>query len=123
MCALPKCCSPAALVAGQNSLQFGFHGGPESANECRTRSGEIRYSPSRLDRVLRGRLAIEAEVEASEPRYDGMTTFAVTSITVLSDGIGNAKEGITDEIRPLHSSARRREDECNRECLLKNPLF
>ena len=79
---------PPQLVAGQNSLVFGFRGGQESAYECETRSGEIQNSPSCLDLYLAGQLAYEAELEASNLRYDSAVTLAVMGITVEGYGIG-----------------------------------
>jgi hypothetical protein len=47
--------------------------------------------------VLRGRLAYEAELGASNPSYDDTPTLAVMGITILGDGIEKAKEGLTDD--------------------------
>lgn len=52
--------------------------------------------------VLRGRLAYEAELGASNPSYDGSAAHAVTGITFVGDGIGKANGRLTVETRPLH---------------------
>jgi hypothetical protein len=68
-----------------------------------TRVGENPRSPSCLDLVLRGRLAYEAELGASNPSYDGWAARAVTGITFVGDGIGKAKGRLTVANRPFRS--------------------
>jgi hypothetical protein len=90
------------LVAGHDSYDLGF----AAARKARVRDqGRGKSAILRVASiwVLQGRLAYEAELGASKPRYDGVTTLSVMGITVLGDGIGKAREVLTDANRPLHS--------------------
>jgi hypothetical protein len=109
---------PPLAVAGQNSLRFGFRGGPESADECRTRSREIRYSPSCLDLGLAGQLACEAELEAPNPSYHGAAILALTGITVLGDGIWKAQRFARWSVSPKLGRQRAKVNGSGPECPL-----
>jgi hypothetical protein len=71
-------------------LLFGFPGGPESTDEWVRVGGKSDILRVALICVFRGRLAYEAELEASKPSYDGAVTLAVMGITVQGDGMGKA---------------------------------
>ena len=72
---------------------LGFAAAPKVQVSAGLGSGEIRYSPSCLDLGLAGRLAHEAELGASKPRYHGVMALAVTRVTVLGEALGKRREG------------------------------
>jgi hypothetical protein len=82
-------------ITGMSEFHYGlgFAAAPKVQVRAGLGSGEIRYSPSCLDLGLAGRLAHEAELGASKPRYDAVMEFAVTRVTVLGEALGKRREG------------------------------
>jgi hypothetical protein len=111
-------------LPGSSGFRFGFGGGPDGDDGVRV--GETRYFRVALNRSGRGPVANEEGLR--EPQTQTTTDAAapaVMSITVLGDGMGKAKEGLTDvtEAITLKTPQRRAARELVGAGILARPFY